>query len=180
MAIPQLNLLFPETHDAKSLLVADISVYPNPFTITNPTIEITPPGFNKKVLSFTAQGFTVYNSMTLGITCSGEDCSTIDLPDGIYYVKYSITPAYNYFVNKSFLRVNKLQERFDKVYLKLDFMQCDQAIKQEDREVLETIQMYINGAIAAGNNCLDTLAMKLYNKASQYITDFLNHRCYLK
>lgn len=180
MAEPKLNLLFPETHDAKSLLIADISTYPSSFSIVNPTIEITPPGFNVVTLSFTAQGFTVYDSMSLEITCSDLDCDKIDLPDGIYYVKYSISPAYRYFVNKSFLRVNKLQEKFDKVYLKLDFMQCDQAIKEEDMEVLNTIETYIQGAIAAANNCLDTLAMKLYNKANEYIKDFVNNRCYLK
>lgn len=180
MAEPKLNLLFPETHDAKSLLIADISKYPVPYSIVNPTIEITVPSFNPVTLSFTAQGFTVYDSMSLEITCSDLDCETIPLPDGIYYVKYSITPAYRYFVNKSFLRVNNLQEKFDKVYLKLDFMQCDQAIKEEDMEVLDTIETYINGAIAAANNCLDVLAMKLYGKASQAIDDFVNHRCYLK
>jgi len=180
MAEPKLNLLFPETHDAQSLLIADISVYPVPYSIVNPTIEITVPGFNTLTLPFTAQGFTVYNSMSLEITCSDLDCELIDLPDGIYRVKYSITPAYRYFVNKSFLRINKLQEKFDTVYLRLDFMQCDQAIREEDFEVLDTIQTYINGAIAAANNCLDVLAMKLYGKASQAIDDFVNHRCYLK
>ena len=180
MAEPKLNLLFPETHDAKALLIADISQYPVPFSIVNPTVEITVPGFNVLTLAFNAQNFTVYNSMSLNITCSDVDCDLIDLPDGIYYVKYSITPAYRYFVNKSFLRINKLQEKFDKVYLKLDFMQCDQAIKEEDLEVLNTIEIYMNGAVAAANNCLDTLAMKLYQKASQYIDDFVNHRCYLK
>ncbi len=180
MAEPKLNLLFPETHDSKSLLIADISKYPVPYSITNPTIEITVPGFNVVTLPFTAQGFTVYDSMSLEITCSDLDCETIPLPDGIYYVKYSITPAYRYFVNKSFLRINNLQEKFDKVYLRLDFMQCDQAIKEEDIKTLDTIQKYINGAIAAANNCLDTLAMKLYNKASGFIDDFVNHKCYLK
>jgi len=180
MAEPKLNLLFPETHDAKSLLIADISKYPVPYTIVNPTIQITVPGFNVLTLPFTAEGFTVYDSMSLEITCSDLDCDTIDLPDGIYYVKYSITPAYRYFVNKSFLRINKLQEKFDAVYLRLDFMQCDQAIKQEDFDVLNTIQTYINGAVAAANNCLDVLAMKLYGKALDAINDFVNHRCYLK
>ena len=180
MTEPKLNLLFPETHDAKSLLIADISQYPVPYSIVNPTVEITVPGFNSITLAFTAQGFTVYNSMSLEVTCSDMDCDLIDLPDGIYYVKYSITPAYRYFVNKSFLRINKLQEKFDKVYLKLDFMQCDQTIKEEDFDVLDTIQTYINGAVAAANNCLDVLAMKLYNKASQAINDFVNNRCYLK
>lgn len=180
MAIPKLDLLFPETHDSKSLLVADISSYPSPFTINSPTIEITAPGFNVKTLAFTAQGFVVYDSQSLGITCPDLDCEKIPLPDGIWYVKYSISPAYLYFVNKSFIRVNKLYEKFDKVYLKLEFMQCDEAIKWEDFETLNTIETYIQGAIAAANNCLDSLAMKLYNKASQYIDDFVNNRCYIK
>lgn len=180
MAAPKLDLLFPETHDSKSLLIADISAYPTPFTINSPTIEITAPGFNAKVLAFTAQGFTVYDSQSLGITCPDLDCDKISLPDGIWYVKYSVSPAYLYFVNKSFIRVNKLYEKFDKVYLKLEFMQCDEAIREEDFKVLNTIEVYIQGAIAAANNCLDSLAMKLYNKASQYIDDFVNNRCYIK
>lgn len=180
MAEPRLDLLFPETHDAKSLLVADISSYPTPFSIINPTIEITVPGFPVKTLSFTAQGFTVYDSQSLGITCPDLDCEKIELPDGIYYFKYSITPAYRYFVNKSILRVNKLMEKYDSVYLKLDFMQCDMAIKEEDLKILNTIEIYINGAIAAANKCLDDKAMQLYRKASQFIDDFVNNRCYLQ
>lgn len=180
MAEPRLNLLFPDTHDSKYLLIADVSSYPSPFTISSPTIEITPPGFPVVVLPFTAQGFTVYDSMPLEITCSDLDCEKIALPDGIWHVKYSITPAYRYFVNKSFLRINHLMEKFDRVYLKLEFMQCDMAIKSEDKKVLDTINTYINGAISAANNCLDTLAMQLYNKASKYIDDFINNRCYLQ
>ncbi len=180
MATVKLDLLFPETHDSKRLLIADVSAYPVPFTINNPTIEITPPSFPQVTLAFTNGGFTVYDSMSLGITCSDVDCQLIELPDGIWYVKYSITPAYQYFVNKSILRVNKLQEKLDRVYLKLDFMQCDDAIKEEDKEILDTIQLYINGAIAAANNCLDSLAMKLYNKANKFIDDFINNKCYLK
>lgn len=180
MATVKLDLLIPETHDSKRLLIADVSTYPSPFTINSPTIEITPPGFPQVTAVFTAQGFMVFDSMSLEITCSDVDCELIALPDGIYYVKYSITPAWQYFVNKSFLRVNKLQEKLDKVYLKLSFMQCDEAIKKEDKRQLDTIEMYINGAIAAGNNCLDSLAMKLYNKACEYIEDFVNNRCYLQ
>lgn len=177
---PKLDLLFPETHDAKRLLIADVSSYPVPYSIVNPTVEITVPGFNPITLSFTAQGFEVYDSMSLQITCSDVDCDLIDLPDGIYNVKYSITPAYKYFVNKSFLRINKLQERLDAIYLKMDFMECDRAIKSEDLKTLNTIQIYIEGAVAAANNCLDSLAMKLYNKASVFIDNFVNHKCYLK
>lgn len=180
MAAVKLDLLIPETHDSKRMLIADVSKYPSPFTISNPTIEITPPGFPVVVLSYTANGFVVYDSMSLKITCSDVDCELIDLPDGIYNIKYSITPAWQYFVNKKILRINKLQEKLDRVYLKLDFMQCDEAIKEEDKEILDTIQLYINGAIAAANNCLDSLAMKLYNKALQFIDDFINHRCTLK
>lgn len=179
MALPKLDLLFPETHDAKSLLIADISVYPSPFSIINPTIEITPPSFPTKTLTFVAQAFTVYDSQSLGITCPDLDCDKIDLPDGIWNVKYSITPAYQFFVTKSFLRINKLMERFDKVFLKLEFMQCDMAIKEEDMEILNTIETYINGAVAAANNCLDVLAMKLYSKASKQIDEFVKHRCYI-
>lgn len=176
---PKLNLLFPDTNDSKTFMIADISEYPENFNISNPTIEITPPGFPAVTLPFPPKGIQVYNSDMLEITCGDIECDEVPLPDGIYYIKYSIFPNYKYYVEKSILYVNNIIESLDKVWLKVDLMECDMAIKAKDKKILELIEAYINGAIAAANNCLDKLAMKLYNKAAQLIDDFINNKCCL-
>lgn len=170
MTSPILDLFYLDSHSSELLTIADISQYPDGFTISSPTIEITPPSFDMISIPFTARGLQVYNSTTLGIT--EEDCDNIPLPDGIYKVKYSIYPAYKHFVTKSFLRVEKLLEKYDKAYVKLDITQCDLAIKNVEKKRLNLIWEYINGAIASANQCAEKQAMELYVRANDAIDKF--------
>lgn len=170
MATPILDLLYLDSHSVENLIIADISKYPTGYTISTPTIEITVPSFETISIPFTAQGIQIYNSDALGLT-SG-DCDIVPLPDGIYKIKYSIYPAYKYYVNKSFLRIERLLEKFDKVYVKLDMLQCDLATKYADRKQLNLIWEYIQGAIASANNCAEKQAMELYDRAYKAIDKF--------
>src|SRR5690349_10828601 len=120
---PTLDLLIIPSYSPALLIVADISQYPDGFNISSPTIEVTPPGFPMKSIAFVEKNIQIYNADTLGIICS--DCTNFPLPDGIWTLKYSITPAYLYFVEKTFLRVDKLVQKYDTAYLKLDILQCD-------------------------------------------------------
>ena len=171
----KLDLLYLDSHSTYNMVIADISMYGNA-TISTPTIEIIPPGYPVKSVAFVAQGVQVYNSTSLGIT--SEDCDPIPLPDGIYKIKYSIAPAYKYYVVKSFLRVDKLIEKFDKAYLKLDINHCDLSFKTQEKKTLDLIWAYINGAIASANNCAEKQAMELYERANEALDNFLeNYNC---
>lgn len=176
---PVLDLLMMDTHTKYHLAIGDISQYPSNYNIQVPTLEITPPGYPKISLAFVANSIQIYNSDTLGITCPDTACSPTPLPDGIYKVKYSIYPAYKYYVEKSFLRTTALLENFDKAYLKLDLLECDQQLKYHDRQLLDNIEHFINGAIAAGNNCANKLSMELYQKANTMLTKFIDNRCWI-
>lgn len=167
---PTLNLLYIDTHNSSTLGIADISQYPTGFTVQSPTVEITPPSFNKETIPFVANSLQIYNSHTLGIT-SG-DCTPTALPDGIYTIKYTVFPAYRNYVTKSFLRIEQLLEKFDKIYVKLDIMQCDLATRNVERKQLNLIWEYINGAIASANNCAEKQAMELYNRADAALDKF--------
>lgn len=167
---PQLDLLMLDTHNAKHLAIGDASSYPNNFSINTPTLEITPPSFPTKSIPFEARTIQVFNSFTLGITCVEDTCSLTDLPDGIYKVKYSIAPAYLYYVEKNFLRVDNLYKKFDTAYLKMDL--C--IGKRSEEKILNEIEGYIQGAIAASNSCALKLSMQLYNKANTLLDNFIN------
>jgi hypothetical protein len=171
-----LNITIVPTFDVQSLSVLDISTYPTRQPPVTPvyTMEITVPGFEAVVVPFTKSVLNVYFSDTLDITETGI---LQPLPDGIYYFKYSVdvdgVPA----AEKTILRVDRLQARFDEAFMQLDMMECDQAIKTQSKVELSTIYFFIQGSIAAANNCDPLTANKLYNKASKMLDTFINNNC---
>ncbi len=73
--------------------------------------------------------------------------------------------------------MDQLQERFDEAFMKLDMMECDMAIKKQSKVELNTIYFFIQGAIAAANNCAIDVANKLYVQASKQLTNFSKNGC---
>lgn len=176
MADPQLNILVVPTYNTFTLEIVDASVYPDdPPIVVSPTISITPPGFQTVLLPFIVDEFNIFNSTTLGITDLGEP--VLPIPDGIYYLKYTIAPAYLYFIEKSIIKVDRLQERFDEAFMKLDMMECDQAIKTQSKVDLNTIYFFIQGSIAAANNCAVIESSKLYETAYKMLNHFIANNC---
>ena len=175
MANLQLDIVVIPTYNVLTLGVTDASVYPtNPPVVSAPSIEIDIPGFGTKILPFVPDETNVFTSSNLGITDIG--CNQ-PLPDGIYRLKYSVAPAYTNYVEKTILRVDKLQEKFDNAFLKLNMMECDRALKTQASVDLNTINFFIQGAIAAANNCSEYESNKLYAQADNMLNNFLKSNC---
>jgi len=175
--MPTLNLdfLVVPTYNTLTMGIIDASTYPdNPPVVTSPTLEITPPGFDVAVIPFAVDDYNVITSSNLGITSVGVNQP---LPDGVYHIKYSIAPANVNFVEKSIMRTDRIQEKFDEAFMKLDMMECDGAIKRQSKENLSSIYFFIQGAIAAANNCALVEANKLYAQADRMLTNFMNNNC---
>jgi hypothetical protein len=172
----RLDFLVIPTYDVLTLSIIDASTYPAAPPVVNPTIEITVPGFNKVVLPFVPNTTNIFNSETLGITSSGDPL--LPLPDGIYFIKYSVTPAYENFVDKSIMRIDQLQEKFDTAFMKLDMMECDRAIKTQQKVNLNSVYYFIQGSIAAANNCAVDASNRLYAQANRMLNNFIKNNCY--
>jgi hypothetical protein len=168
-----LNILVINTYNAETLGIADNSTYDIP--ITSPTIDITVPGFPVVSLPFTPNSFNVFNSTSLGLTAVGTPITP--LPDGVYFLKYSIAPSATYFVEKSIMRTDVIQEKFDNAFMKLDMMECDLAVKTQSKVTLNSIYYLIQGSIAAANNCAVDTANKLYNQANRMLDNFIRTNC---
>ena len=168
-----LDILVIDTHNVLTLGIADASVYDT--TPTSPTIEITVPGFDVISLPFVPEDFNLFNSTILGLSAVGDPMQS--LPDGIYYLKYSIAPAVTNFVEKTIMRVEQIQEKFDSAFMKLDMMQCDLAIKQQSKVELNSIYYFIQGSIAAANNCAIETSNKLYMQANKMLDNFIKNNC---
>jgi hypothetical protein len=176
MASLKLDILAIPTYSVLTIGVADISTYPtDPPSVSSPTIEITPPGFPKVVLPFVVEDFNVYNSSTLNISNIGQDLQP--LPDGVYFIKYSVAPAYENFVEHSIMRVDRIQEKFDIAIMYLDMMECDRAVKTQSTVTLNSINFLIQGSIAAANNCAIIEANKLYEQANNMLNNMIRSNC---
>lgn len=175
MADLKLDILVVPTYNTLTLGVADASTYPTSPAVQSPTIEITVPGFGVVILPFNTNDFNIFNSTSLGITAVGDPL--LPIPDGVYYLKYSVSPAYENYVNKTIMRVDQLQEKFDQAFMKLDMMECDLAIKTQQKVELNSIYFFIQGAIAAANNCAVATANKLYNQATKMLNNFSKNGC---
>ena len=175
MADLKLDILVISTYNVLTLAIADASTYPNdPPVVTSPTIEIDVPGFGITALPFVVNNLNIFTSSSLGITEAGNDQA---LPDGIYRLKYSIAPAATNYVEKTILRVDRLQEKFDNAFLQLTMMECDRALKTQSSVTLNTINFFIQGAIAAANNCAEYESNKLYAQADNMLNSFLKSNC---
>lgn len=172
-----LDFLVINTYNTATLGVADISVYDTqPPNVSAPTMEITIPGYTSAVsIPFIPQDFNVYNSVILGLNPLSGGMQP--LPDGVYYMKYSVAPAFTNFVEKNIMRTEKIQEKFDNAFMKLDMMECDSAIRTQAKVDLNSIYYMIQGSIAAANNCAIDTANKLYAQADRQLNNFIKNNC---
>ena len=171
-----LDFLVINTYNTQTLGVADISVYDtNPPNVSAATMQITVPGFPTPVsIPFNVNSFNVYNSIILGLSTFP---AVTPLPDGIYFMKYSVAPAATYYVEKNIMRTELIQEKFDGAFMKLDMMECDSAIRTQSKVVLNSIWYMIQGSIAAANNCAIDTANKLYIQANRQLDYFIANQC---
>ena len=171
-----LDFLVINTYNAQTLGVADTSIYDtDPPVVVAPTMTITIPGFSTPVnIPFIPNDFNVYNSATLGLSVYP---TLLPLPDGIYNLKYTVTPAYTYNVEKNFMRIDQIQEKYDKAFMKLDMMECDNAIRTQSKVTLSSIYFMIQGSVAAANNCAVDTANKLYVQADRMLDNFIKNNC---
>lgn len=172
---PILDILVVPTYNRKTLAVMDNSYYPTSFVIQSPSLEITIPGFNPILLPFVPNTTNVYSSTNAGFSTVIDDIGS--LPDGVYTLKYSVTPAYQYYVEKSIMRTESIQEKFDTLFLKSDITECNGRLKKQIKDELDVIYIMIQSSIAAGNNCATNLAMSLYRTALEKLNQLSQNGC---
>jgi hypothetical protein len=178
MASATIDFIQLPVYNTNTIVFGDTSHYDSGFSVLTPTRQITPPGFAMKSIAYTPLTVEVYDSASLGITCSESGCAKSSLPDGIWTIKQMVAPTNIYVLEKTFLKVDKFYEKFDAAYLKLDIMQCDGVLKTTQEKELNNIEFYIQGAIAASNACATKRALELYIKANSLLDKFVkNQNC---
>ncbi len=162
--------VIPSNND-KSLHLFDASEYVKDFPVDCPRLEITIPGFNLPKVITPVKGFNLsLNAISLKLVSP----SSTDLPplqDGIYIIKYSISPNEKVWVEYNYLKDTSLQNKIYKYRCKLNLSTCAPDKKTYDSLLeLREIEDYIKAAKAKVEFCGEPEeGMALFNYAKKLL-----------
>ena len=152
-----LSLGFPETVNEGILLVDDTSTYDNILPVTCPNLQIMTPGFvTPASIDPLTKGFRlIFNSCTLGVSTTGSCSKSLPcLQDGIYNIRYSVSPNDKVYVEYLMLRNVKAMNRYYTMLCQLDLKCClPDKETQYMLQQLDIIRNYIVSAKVTVESC---------------------------
>lgn len=170
MAKHVLSLEMPDTLNGCILRVVDTSVYATS-PVNCPLLQITVPGFIHPVnfgAPDIAPGFMA-NITACDLGLQSEQCGTtyMNLPDGIYIVKYSVSPNEVIYAEYNHLRMTCVLNRVRETYCDLSLGTCEPSSEQMTKlNQLRLIQQYLMAAKVTVEDCHDPeKGMQLYTYA---------------
>lgn len=181
----QLSLEVPDTNNCSVFRVIDTSIYDEHLDVTCARLEITSPGFNEPVIIDVVTGTPasnfnyILNACTLGIQSSGCGAFSERLPDGIYTIRYSVSPNDKVYVEYHYLRVCMVTNKYFSELCKLELAACEpEADVKEQLNELRIIKSFIDAAKAKVEQCDDLQeGMELLVYAQDRLNKFSNRGC---
>lgn len=171
----KLSLHILDNLDDWSLIIQDTSIYTDLIPVSCPTLQILLPGFIKAVTindntmptPLSPNFIRNLNACDLGV--QKENCgTTFDcLPDGIYVIKYSVSPNEYVYVEYNHLRIVQGLNKWHEKLCELDMAPCDpMSEKQAKFDELMQIKGYFEAAKNKVEYChKGKEGMDLYNYA---------------
>lgn len=150
-----LQLDVPETACENVLRIVDTSIYADEtlLPITCQQLDITLPGMHEPV--YITEGLTpnfcgVFDATDLGIDCPPGT----DLHDGLYKIRYSISPNDKSFVEYYHLRTTATVNKYYREICKLRLRECEPTAEETQHyNDLKHIKMMIDAAKAKAEYC---------------------------
>jgi len=160
--------------------IADISSYASDLPVDCATLSIVSPGFNKPRDIEVLKGFNLpLNACTLGLQSTGCQQNTHPLPDGIYTIRYSVSPNDKSFVEYQHLRITQTNNRYYNLLCELEMGACEPDADIKDRlEELMLIKGFIDAAKAKVEYCHEPeKGMELLAYAKKRLDRITNQLC---
>jgi hypothetical protein len=180
MANHILSLEVPTVMNPCILKIFDTSVYTPLLPVTCPTLNITVPGFGYSVQLDTTQDF-VETITACDLQLQTTDCGTVtvDIPDGVYIIKYSVSPNETVYVEYNHMRITQALNKYYNVLCDVDANACDPPFKIKQRlEELRLIFMYLQAAKGKVEFCHEPQkGMSLYNYALKLLNKLTCTNC---
>jgi hypothetical protein len=180
MANHVLSLEIPTVSNACVLKIFDTSVYSPLVSIFNPKLYIVAPGFNfTSELSFVPDSTPTLTACDLGLQTENCGTSYVNLPDGIYNIKYAIDPECRVFVEYNHLRMTCALNQYEKILCTISVSDCDPPAKVKERlRQLHMIKMFLEAAQAKAETCHESQeGMTLFNYAVKLLNKLDCRNC---
>ena len=172
MANHVLSLEVPTVMNSCILRVVDTSVYSSLIDVNCTYLNITVPGYGYSIQLNVTENFTK-TVTACDLKLQTEDCGEkyANLPDGIYIIKYSVSPNDVVYVTYNHLRITDALIRYNKILCDIDVAACDPpADVKKKLEQLRLIKMYLEAAKAKVEYCHEPQkGMTLYNYACKLL-----------
>jgi|TARA_R110000803_G_scaffold39092_2_gene84291 hypothetical protein len=165
-----LSLEIPTVSNCELLCIKDTSQYSKELAIDCEELLITLPGYSVPVLIKVDNGFDMcLTACTLALQTDNCGTTQAQIPDGIYIIKYSVSPNSKVYVEYNHLRVTKLLTTYYEVLCDLNVQPCQPDInKQELLSEMYYIRTMIDAAVSNVEYCQSSAqGMQLYNYAKQ-------------
>lgn len=121
----QLSLEVPDSNNCKILRVIDTSKYIEDFTTTCEYLQVTAPGFLSPVQIEVDPGFNlILTACSLGLQTTECGDEQYNLPDGVYNIKYSISPNTEVVVEYNYLKVSQILNHYYRELASLEIHGC--------------------------------------------------------
>jgi hypothetical protein len=175
MANHVLSLEVPTVMNPCILSINDTSIYADIVPVTCETLNVTVPGFSYSNQINVTAGFTeILTACDLQLQTVNCGETYVNLPDGIYIIKYSVSPNELVYVEYNHLRITQALVRWNKAMCNLDLAACEPTAKVQERlERLRIIRMYLDAAKAKVEFCQEPQkGMTLYNYAIKLLNKF--------
>ncbi len=165
-----LSLEVSTVSNCEILCIKDTSQYTSDLAIDCEELLITPPGFNSPSLIKVEHGFDLcLNSCALEIQQEGCGDHRGTIPDGIYIIRYSVSPTDKVYVEYNHLRVTSLLTKYYKVLCDIDMKPCEPSSERAELiSEMGYIKTLIDAAVAKVEYCTSPNdGMELYNYAKK-------------
>tara|TARA_B110000008_G_C16978520_1_gene567211 strand:+ start:10006 stop:10548 length:543 start_codon:yes stop_codon:yes gene_type:complete len=161
------------------LHLKDTSQYAPNLEVDCAELLITAPGFSSALVE-TGPGFDLQItacSLNLQTTACNED--RVSLPDGVYVVRYSVSPNEKVFVEYNILRTTHLMDLFYEKMVDIDVSPCEPSSdKKEVMDQMSLIRTYIDAAKAKVEYAANpTQGMELYDFAKRKLEKITCKTC---
>ena len=161
-----LSLEIPTVANCEIFSVRDTSQYTALLPVDCPELLITTPGFNSPALVVVTPNFNL-NLTGCDLGVQTVDCGTnvIELPDGVYVIKYSVAPNDKVYVEYNHLRITKILTLYYKILCDLDLKTCEPTIDRKDLvDRMYYLRTLIDAAVSKVEYCTSpSQGMDMYN-----------------
>ena len=128
----------------------DTSTYAKNLNVDCPEILITTPGFLQPALIKVTKNFDLnINACSLNIQTNNCNTTRVPIPDGLYIIRYQVSPHTKAYVEYNHLRITSIMKQYYDKLCQLDITPC---VPTSDRkrliDELTDIRLYIDAAVA--------------------------------